>query len=152
MLDDHVGNCLPVGGRRTRSLQSQLVDDSDEGTRSHRWPDGQDSDADDSPLGFGDDDRRGRNGEKLAQEADVPTLGIRLGTVDRHEANGSVEISVPSGSNVYLQARPLGCDSQRARWTAQTRIPRTPPLTPRTNWPYADELRKRIAPHARAPV
>src|SRR5690606_7676049 len=54
VIDDLVDDPTPVGIVKLRlPRDSQLVDDADEGTRSHRWPDGENTHADDPSIGLG---------------------------------------------------------------------------------------------------
>ena len=106
MLDDLVGNPAPVGGVQRRLRQAQLVDDADEGTGPHRWPDGEDSHADHSSFGLGDDDRRGGNEEQVAQVVRVVALGSRIGLVARQQADGGVEIGQSGAADVNLHEGP----------------------------------------------
>ncbi len=102
MLDEIVGNPAPFGGVQRRSIETQLVDDADEWTGSHRWPDGKDSNADHASLGLGNDDRRGGNEEQVAQVVDVIALGVRIGIVVRKHADGGVKIGQTGGADVNL--------------------------------------------------
>ena len=106
MLDDRVGNPSPVGGVQVHSRQAQLVDDADEGTGTHRWPEGEDSHANHPTLGLGDDDRRGGNEEQVAQIVGVVALGSRIGLVVRQQSDGGVEIGQSGAADVNLHKGP----------------------------------------------
>ena len=106
MLDDRVGNPSPVGGVQFHSRQAQLVDDADEGTGPHRWPEGEDSHANHSTLGLGDHDGRGGNEEQVAQIVGVVALGSRIGLVARQQSNGGVEIGQSGAADVNLHEGP----------------------------------------------
>jgi hypothetical protein len=118
MLDDRVGGMPLLGGVQLASRESQLVDDADERTRSHGGPDAQDSHADHSMSGFGDDDRRGRDIEQIAKEVGVRRPGIPIGAIMSHKADGGVEIGRSGAADVNLHEGPQrgmrACDSQRA--------------------------------------
>ena len=103
MLDDLVGNPAPVGGlQQRRSRDSQLVDDTDEGTRSHRGPQGENSDSHDLPIRIRRDDGRGGNVEQVAQVVSVVAPGLRIGVVKRKDADGGVKIGESGGADVNL--------------------------------------------------
>ncbi len=117
MLDDVVGGTAPVGGVQRRWLRGpQLVDDSDEGTRSHRGPNGEDSDANDSSIRLGDDDRRGGDEQEVAQVVGrVLALVRRFGLATRQQADGGVEIGESGAADVNLHESLSGAKrSERA--------------------------------------
>jgi len=106
MLDDRVGNPSPFGGVQFHSRQAQLVDDADEGTGPHRWPEGEDSHANHPTFGLGDNDRRGGNEEQVAQIVGVVALGSRIGLVARQQSDGGVEIGQSGAADVNLHKGP----------------------------------------------
>jgi len=118
VLDDCIASISPLGGVQLASREPQLVDHADEWTRSHGGPDAQDSHADHPMSGLGDDDRRGRDIEQVAQEVCVLGPGSRIGARVRNEANGGVEIGRSGAADVNLHEGPQrgmrACDSQRA--------------------------------------
>ena len=114
MLDDRVGGTPLFGGVQFASRKSQLVDSADEGTRSHGGPDAQDCHADDPTSGLGDDDRRRRDIEQVAQEIGVRRPNIPIGAIMSHKADGGVEIGRSGAADVNLHDRLWVCDSQRA--------------------------------------
>jgi hypothetical protein len=118
VLDDGIAGTSPLGGVQLASREPQLVDHADEGTRSHRGPDAQDSHADDSPFRLGDGDRRGGNVKQVAQELGVLGPGSRIGAVVPDEADGGIEIGRAGAADVNLHEGPQrgmrACDSQRA--------------------------------------
>ena len=74
MLDDLVSNPSPLGGgQRHARCHPELIDHSDERTRPHRWPDGEDPHADHPPLQLGNGDRRGGNEEQVSEVVGVLT-------------------------------------------------------------------------------
>ena len=97
MLDDVVGGASPLGGVQRRFRGPELVDNADEGTRSHRWPDGEDSHAHHSSLCLGDDDRRGGDEEEVAEEVCLAASGVWIGVGARKDANGGVQIGQAGG-------------------------------------------------------
>ena len=106
MLDDRIAGLPPLGGVQLASLEPQLVDDADEGTRSHGGPDAQDSHADHATSGLGDDDRRRRDIEQVAQEVGVLGPGCRTGAVMSQKADGGVEIGRLGAADVNLHEGP----------------------------------------------
>ena len=106
MLDDCIAGVAPIGGVQPLSRQTQLVDQADKGTGSHRWPDAQDPHANHLPFGLGDDDRRGGDVEEVAKEVGVLVPGFRIGPVGRHESDGGVEIGRSGVSDVNLHEGP----------------------------------------------
>jgi hypothetical protein len=106
MLDDRVGSMSLLGGVQLATRESQLVDNADERTRSHRGPDAQDSHADHSTSGLGDDDRRRRDIEEVAQEVGVRRPGIPIGAIMSHKADGGVEIGRSGAADVNLHEGP----------------------------------------------
>ena len=118
MLDDRIAGMPHLGGVQFRSREPQLVDNADEGTRSHGGPDAQDSHADDSTPGLGDDDRRGRDMEQIAKEVGVRRSVVPIGAIMSHKADGGVEIGRSGAADVNLHEGPQrgmrACDSQRA--------------------------------------
>ena len=115
MLDDRVASCSPLGGVQLAARKSQLVDHADEGTRSHRGPDAQDSHADHPTSRLGDDDRRGWNVEQVAQDVGVPVPGSGSGAIMRHEADGGVEIGRSGATDVNLHEAPKGVIGRATR-------------------------------------
>ena len=124
VLDEVVGGASPLGGVQQRFCGPELVDDTDERSRPHRWPDGEDSHADHSSLGLGNDDRCGGNEEKVAQEVGVAASGVWIGVGARKDANGGVEIGQAGAADVNLQGRPQVRFAASAARTARRRIPR----------------------------
>ena len=113
MLDNPVGNSSPVGGAQVCSLcDSELVDNADEGTRPHRWPDGKDAYAHHASLALGNGNRRRRNEEQVAQVVDV-VAGPLVIDVARKRAYGGVEIGETGASDVNLHEG-LSSRSQQA--------------------------------------
>jgi hypothetical protein len=113
VLDDRIA-CIPLlGGVQLASRESQLVDNADEGTRSHGGPDAQDSHADDSTSGLGDDNGRRRDIEQVAQEFAVRRPSIPIGAIMSHKADGGVEIGRSGAADVNLHEGLWSCDSQR---------------------------------------
>ena len=102
VLDELVGNSPPFGGIQLRPSEAQLVDDSDEGTRSYRGPDGEDSRANHSTVCLGDDDRRGGNEEQVAEKVGVVPSGIWILATGRQKADGGIEIGQAGASDVNL--------------------------------------------------
>jgi hypothetical protein len=102
VLDEIVGNLPPVGDRQRRS-HAHLVDHTDERTRSHRWPDGEDSHPHDASLRLGDDDRRGGNEEQVAEKVGVVASGLWICAIARQQADGGIEIGQAGASDVNLQ-------------------------------------------------
>jgi hypothetical protein len=112
VLDDCVGNSSPLGGVQQRCLRdSQLVDDSDEGTRPHRGPDGEDSCADHASLELCDGDRRCGNEEQVAQVVDVVTPAFLI-VIARKNADSGDEIGMTGAADVYLHVGLIGSGSQ----------------------------------------
>ena len=118
VLDDLIAGIPPLGGVQLASRDSHLVDNADEGTRSHGGPDAQDSHANQATSGLGDDDRRGRDVEQVAKEVAVVGPGSRSGAVMCQQADGGVEIGRSGAADVNLHVGPQrgmrACDSQRA--------------------------------------
>jgi hypothetical protein len=118
VLDDRIAGLSPLGGVQLASHDPKLVDHADEGTRSHGGPDAQNAYADHATSGLGDDDRRGRDIEQVAQEFGVPWPGSRIGAIMRYKADGGVEIGRSGAADVNLHEGPhrgvRACDSQRA--------------------------------------
>ena len=106
MLDDRVAGIPLFGGVQLASRESQLVDNADEGTRSHGGPDAQDSHADYPTSGLGDDNRRGRDIEQVAQEVGVRWPGNPIGAIMSHKADGGVEIGWSGAADVNLHEGP----------------------------------------------
>ena len=106
MLDDRVAGTPLFGGVQLASRKAQLVDSADEGTRSHGGPDAQDSHADYPTSGLGDDNRRGRDIEQVAQEVGVRRSGIPIGAIMSHKADGGVEIGRSGAADVNLHEGP----------------------------------------------
>ena len=128
MLDDCVAGIPLFGGVQLASRESQLVDNADEGTRSHRGPDAQDSHADHPTSGLCDDDRRGRDIEQVTQEVGVRRPGIPIGAIMSHKADGGVEIGRSGAADVNLHEGPQRGNGRATRsercWTTLRRIPR----------------------------
>jgi hypothetical protein len=128
MLDDRIAGMPLLGGVQLASREPQLVDNADEGTRSHGGPDAQDSHADDSTSGLGDDDRRRRDIEQVAQEVGVRRPNIPIGAIMGHKADGGVEIGWSGAADVNLHEGPrwgYGRTTRSGRcWTTLQRIPR----------------------------
>ncbi len=154
MLDDLVGDPTPVGGfQHRRSRDSQLVDDTDEGTRSHRGPQGEDSDPHDLPINFRGDDRRGRDEEQVTQIIGVVAPGLGIGAAKRKNADCGVKIGESGVADVNLHEGLSGAiRSERA-----ADDPTEDTTDGRMNLLVRTALlltmsRKPIAPHLRAPV
>ena len=113
MLDELVGNSPPFGGVQLRSSQAHLVDDSDEGTRSHRGPDGEDSRANHPSVCLGHENRGRGNEEQVTQEVGVVALAERIGIGAGKNAGGGVEIGQSGAADVNLQRGPLQEDRVR---------------------------------------
>lgn len=128
VLDDRIAGMPHLGGVQFRSREPQLVDNADEGTRSHGGPDAQDSHADDSTSGLGDDDRRGRDIEQIAQEVGVRRPVAPIGAIMSHKADGGVEIGRSGAADVNLHEGPQRGNGRATRsercWTTLRRIPR----------------------------
>lgn len=102
MLDEIVGNPAQFGGVQCRSIETQLVDDADEWTGSHRWPDGKDSHANHASFGLRDENRRGGDEEQGSQVVNVVALGVRTRVGVRKDADGGVKIGQTGGADVNL--------------------------------------------------
>ena len=112
MLDDCVGDPSSLGGVLHLCLgDSQLVDNADEGTRPHRWPDGENTHADHSSINLGNGDRRGWNEEQVAQVVDVVTPAS-LVVIMRKHADDGIEIGHTGAADVYLHVGLIGSGSQ----------------------------------------
>ena len=153
VLDDVVGGASPLGGVQRRFRGPELVDNADEGTRSHRWPDGEDSHAHHSSLCLGDDDRRGGDEEEVAEEVCLAACGVWIG-VARKDANGGVQIGQAGAADVNLQRRPQVRFAASAARTARRRIPRSAdePLTPIGTTVFTGGIVPCIARRERPPV
>jgi hypothetical protein len=118
VLDDGIAGIALLGGVQLACCEPQLVDNADERARSHGGPDAQDSHADDSTPGLGDDDRRGRDIEQIAKEVGVRRSVVPIGAIMSHKADGGVEIGRSGAADVNLHEGPQrgmrACDSQRA--------------------------------------
>ena len=109
MLDDRIAGMPLLGGVQFASREPQLVDNADERTRSHGGPDAQDSHADDSTSGLGDDDRRGRDIEQIAKEVGVRRPLGPIGAIMSHKADGGVEIGRSGAADMNLhEGTPAG--------------------------------------------
>jgi len=109
VLDDRIAGMPLFGGVQFASREPQLVDNADERTRSHGGPDAQDSHADDSTSGLGDDDRRGRDIEQIAKEVGVRRPVGPIGAIMSHKADGGVEIGRSGAADVNLhEGTPAG--------------------------------------------
>jgi hypothetical protein len=106
MLDDDIAGLSSLGGVQRVFREAQLVDHADEGTRSHGGPDAQDSQPDHSTSGLGDDDRRRRDVEEVAQEVGVSRPGSRIGAIACQKADGGVEIGRSGAADVNLHEGP----------------------------------------------
>lgn len=112
MLDDCVGDPSWLGGvQHLRLCDSQLVDDADEGTRPHRWPDGEDTHTDHASFELGNGDRGGGNEEQVAQVVDV-VAPASLVVIIRKNADDGIEISQTGAADVYLHVGLIGTGSQ----------------------------------------
>ena len=128
MLDDRIAGIPHLGGVQFRSREPQLVDNADEGTRSHGGPDAQDSHADYPTSGLGDDNRRGRDIEQIAKEVGVRRPIGPIGAIMSHKADGGVEIGRSGAADVNLHEGPQRGNGRTTRsercWTTLRRIPR----------------------------
>ena len=106
VLDEIVGGLSPFGGAQRPFHHGQLVDHADERSRSHRWPDGEDSHAHHASFALGDDNRRRGNEEQVTQVVGVVARGSRIGAIVRQQADGSIEIGQTGASDVNLQGAP----------------------------------------------
>ena len=134
MLDDRVAGIPLFGGVQLASRESQLVDNADEGTRSHGGPDAQDSHADYPTSGLGDDNRRRRDIEQVAQEVGVRWPGIPIGAIMSHKADGGVEIGWSGAADVNLHEGPQRGNGRATRSGALLDDPigRIPRLNPQS--------------------
>lgn len=157
VLDDRIAGKPHLGGVQLRFREPQLVDNADEGTRSHGGPDAQDSHADDPTSGLGDDNRRGWDIEQIAQEVGVRRPVDPIGAIMSHKADGGVEIGRSGAADVNLHDGPQrgirACDSQRGAAGRPSGGYHDSALNPRTlRTVEVHTWRTRIAPRHRAPL
>ena len=83
----------------------------------------EDSHADYPTSGLGDDDRRGRDIEQVAQEVGVRRSGIPIGAIMSHKADGGVEIGRSGAADVNLHEGPQRGNGRATRsgrcWTTR---------------------------------